>query len=193
MHTSLQQIFLVVRFCFGYTRILQDTDGWEMWVCVIGPGSRSLQKQYLKGAGRALPSAFTETSTTEWGPGIQGIKLSLPWGQDRKCNPCNISLERHHSVLPELMGLAVLTHQNRHSLLSEFYSFGVAFGRGFDSLPSVMNSLEIAQCRKTQRAGQLMHRWQREGREAVSGRETFCIPFIPVWKETMPLLFREKR
>ena len=127
--------------------------------CVLlGPGSGSLQKQYLKGAGWALLSAFTETSTTERGPGIQGIELSLPWRQDRKCNPYNISLERHHSVLPELMGLAVLTHQNRHSLLSEFYSFGVAFERGLDSLPSVMNSLEIAQCRKTQRAGQLMHR-----------------------------------
>ena len=36
MHTSLQQTFLVVRFHFVYTRIQQDTDGWEMWVCVIG-------------------------------------------------------------------------------------------------------------------------------------------------------------
>lgn len=162
--------------------------------CVLsGPCSRSLQKQYLRGAGRPLPSAFTETSTTERGPGIQGIELSLPWGQDRKCNPYNVSLERHHSVLPELMGLAVLTHQNRHSLLSEFYSFSVAFGCGLDSLPSGMDSLETGQCRKIQRAGQLMRRWQRDGREAVSGRETFCIPFILVWKETMPLLFQEKR
>ena len=52
--------------------------------CVLsGPGSRCLQKQYLKGAGRPLPSAFTETSTTERGPGIQGIELSLP--------PCSLS------------------------------------------------------------------------------------------------------
>ena len=82
MQTALQQAFLSVCFRFVHTRIQQDTDGWEMWVCVIGPGSRCLQKQYLKGAGRLLPSPFTETSTTERGPGIQGIELSLPWGQN---------------------------------------------------------------------------------------------------------------
>ena len=38
MHSSLQQTFLAMRFRFVYTRIEQDTDGWEMWVCVIGPG-----------------------------------------------------------------------------------------------------------------------------------------------------------
>ena len=38
MHTALQQAFLIVCFRFVHTRIQQDTDGWEMWVCVIGPG-----------------------------------------------------------------------------------------------------------------------------------------------------------
>ena len=163
--------------------------------CVLsGPGSRCLQKQYLKGAGRLLPSPFTETSTTERGPGIQGIELSLPWGQNWKCNPYNIPLGRHHSVLPELMGLAVLMHQNRHSLLSEFvllfqhgfwmwtWFSAFCYGQSGDSTMQKDSESWAADARR-----------QRDGRKAVSGRETCCIPFIPVWKETMPLLFREKR
>lgn len=79
------------------------------------------------------------------------------------------------------MGLAVLTHQNRHGLLSEFVLlFSVAFGCGLDLLLFVIDSFKIAQYGETQRARQPVHRWQRDGREAVNGRETFCIPLIPV-------------
>lgn len=53
--------------------------------------------------------------------------------------------------------------------------------------------LNIAQCGDTQRARQSVLRWQRDGREAVNGSKTFCISFIPVWKETLFLLFGEKR
>ena len=68
--------------------------------CVLsGPGSRSLQKQYLKGAGWALLSAFTETSTTERGPGIQGIELSLP--------PCSLSF------LSKQQGHGFFSHRNK--------------------------------------------------------------------------------
>lgn len=68
--------------------------------CVLlGPGSGSLQKQYLKGAGWALLSAFTETSTTERGPGIQGIELSLP--------PCSLSF------LSKQQGHGFFSHRNK--------------------------------------------------------------------------------
>lgn len=111
MHKSLQQTFWLCAFalCIHISnRIL--IDGRRR--CVLsGLCSLSLQKRYLEDAAQLLQFAFTETSTTERGLGIQGIKLSLPL-----CSLSFLSKQQEHGFF---------SHRNQWDAesFSSIYSF----------------------------------------------------------------------